>query len=550
MRLVQRGVRYLARHKKEVLAATVAGGLGLTAALALTGTITWPAALQTFAWGALALGTALALALLLRLDERTGDVRRAVFGGGSLLTAQEMADVAGRAQDARTRADALYEQGRMREAIDELVPYAAFDDEADLVRRRMMSERRALGPLTELPERATSAYEPVPGRVLHLVSNALPNSQVGYTVRTHRIVTAQRDAGLDPHVVTFPGWPIMAHCDTAPVREVDGIPYHRVRPGQHIRPGLQERIDAAITDVTALVHRLRPAVLHAASDHKNATVALHVGRALGIPVVYELRGFLEETWLSGGEATSRRGSERHHLLVERETSVLREADAVVTLAHTMRVEIARRGVDPERIVLAPNAVDTGLLEARPDGEAFRAEHGIAPDTLVIGSVSTLTHYEGFDTLIEAAAHLHEGGPPDPGPARRRRGRPPRTARPGPPPGPGEGLSAVRQGRPRPGAASPGRPRRDGRAPPGPPRVPPGDPAQTRRGHGAGHPRRGQRPSCPARAPRRRPRRDPRAARGPRRACRSRGRTRRGSRAAPAADQGRPGTGPGHPHLGP
>lgn len=411
MRLVQRGVRYLARHKKEVLAATVAGGLGLTAALALTGTITWPAALQTFAWGALALGTALALALLLRLDERTGDVRRAVFGGGSLLTAQEMADVAGRAQDARTRADALYEQGRMREAIDELVPYAAFDDEADLVRRRMMSERRALGPLTELPERATSAYEPVPGRVLHLVSNALPNSQVGYTVRTHRIVTAQRDAGLDPHVVTFPGWPIMAHCDTAPVREVDGIPYHRVRPGQHIRPGLQERIDAAITDVTALVHRLRPAVLHAASDHKNATVALHVGRALGIPVVYELRGFLEETWLSGGEATSRRGSERHHLLVERETSVLREADAVVTLAHTMRVEIARRGVDPERIVLAPNAVDTGLLEARPDGEAFRAEHGIAPDTLVIGSVSTLTHYEGFDTLIEAAAHLHEGGHP-------------------------------------------------------------------------------------------------------------------------------------------
>ena len=410
MRLVKRGVRYLARHKKEVLAATVVSGTGLTAALALTGTMGWPAALLTFAWGVLALGIGLALALLLRLDEHTGDVRRAVFGGGSLLTAQGMAGIAARAQDARTRADALYEEGRMQEAIDELVPYAAFEDEADLARRRMMSERRALGPLTDLPERAGTAYEPAPGRVLHLVSNALPNSQVGYTVRTHRIVTAQREAGLDPHVVTFPGWPIKAHGDTAPVREVEGISYHRIRPGQHIRPGLQERTDAAVTDVTALAHRLRPAVLHAASDHKNATVALHVGRALGIPVVYEVRGFLEETWLSAGSRLPR-GSERHHLLVERETSVLREADAVVTLAHTMRVEISRRGVDPERIALAPNAVDTDLLEARPDGEAFRAEHGIDPDTLVIGSVSTLTHYEGFDTLVEAAAHLHAQGRP-------------------------------------------------------------------------------------------------------------------------------------------
>ncbi|WP_026118329.1 glycosyltransferase family 4 protein [Nocardiopsis salina] len=411
MRLFQRGVRYLGRHRKETLGAVVSGGVGLTVLLALTGALTWTAAVQTLAWGTLALGTGLALALLLRLDEITGDVRRAVFGGGALLTAQEMAGVAQHAKQARVRADDLYEQGHIREAVDELVPYAAFDDEADLVRRRIMSERRALGPLTGLPEHTTAVQEPVPGRVLHLVSNALPNSQVGYTVRTHRIVTAQREAGLDPHVVTFPGWPIKAHCDTAPVREVDGIPYHRVRPGQQIRPGLQERIDAAVTDVTALARRLRPAVLHAASDHKNATVALHVGRALGIPVVYELRGFLEETWISGEGDASRRGTERHHLLVERETSVLRQADAVVTLARTMREEIVCRGVDPERVVLAPNAVDTDLLESRPDGDAFRAAHGIDPNAFVMGSVSTLTHYEGFGTLIEAAGHLHDRGLP-------------------------------------------------------------------------------------------------------------------------------------------
>lgn len=409
MRFLARVMRYLWRKKRPVAAAAAIGAAVSLAVLGGTGVMEPGQVLLTAAFGTALAGVAVTLFMLYRLDEHVGDVRRAVFGGGSLMTAEEMAGIASRAKDARVHAEDLYTEGHFQEAIDELVPYAAFDDEADRIRRRMMSERRSLGPLTELPERAAPAYDPVPGRVLHVVSNALPNSQVGYTVRTHRIVTAQREAGLDPHVVTFTGWPIRAHRDTAPVREVDGISYHRVRPGEQLRPGLWERIDAAVTDVTALARRLRPAVLHAASDHKNATVALRVGRALGIPVVYELRGFLEETWISGGRTDARRGSERHHLLVERESSVLRESDAVVTLAHTMREEIVRRGVDPHRIVLVPNAVDPELLEARPDGAAYRAELGIDPHTFVIGSVSTLTHYEGFDTLIEAADRLHRQG---------------------------------------------------------------------------------------------------------------------------------------------
>src|SRR5699024_5250268 len=57
----------------------------------------------------------------------------------------------------------------------------------------------------------------------------------------------------------------------------------------------------------------------------------------------------------------------------------------------------------------PNAVDPELLRARPDGGAYRTELGIDTQAFVIGSVSTLTHYEGFDTLIQAADHLHRQG---------------------------------------------------------------------------------------------------------------------------------------------
>src|SRR5947199_192197 len=68
-------------------------------------------------------------------------------------------------------------------------------------------------------------------RVLHFVTNSLPVTQAGYTVRTHRIVVAQRELGLDPHVVTRLGHPLaQGVSDARPECAVDGITYHRLLP--------------------------------------------------------------------------------------------------------------------------------------------------------------------------------------------------------------------------------------------------------------------------------------------------------------------------------
>ncbi len=68
-------------------------------------------------------------------------------------------------------------------------------------------------------------------RVLHVVSNALPGTQAGYTIRTHGIATAQRDAGVETHVVARRGFPVDSgalapHLDVS----VEGIPRHRLVP--------------------------------------------------------------------------------------------------------------------------------------------------------------------------------------------------------------------------------------------------------------------------------------------------------------------------------
>jgi hypothetical protein len=74
-------------------------------------------------------------------------------------------------------------------------------------------------------------HEATPGRVLHLVNDALPTTSAGYTIRTHEIVLAQQAAGLDPQVVTRCGFPVtQGTLDGRRLVMLDGIPYHRLLP--------------------------------------------------------------------------------------------------------------------------------------------------------------------------------------------------------------------------------------------------------------------------------------------------------------------------------
>ncbi len=256
----------------------------------------------------------------------------------------------------------------------------------------------------------------VPARVLHIVTNALPVTHAGYTVRTHRIAVAQRAAGLDPHVVTRCGFPVaQGKADARHRVDVDGITYHRLLP--YVLPATADVALARGTELAArLAQRLRPAVLHAASNHLNGQVALATGARCGLPVVYEVRGFLEETWLSRrGEAAyataPAEASDFYRMSRDMETHCMHAADLVVTLGDVMREEIISRGVPAAKVLVMPNAVAAEFLQPLPDGSARRAALGIGPTEFVIGMVSSLFAYEGGDTLLRAAAELRRRGVP-------------------------------------------------------------------------------------------------------------------------------------------
>ncbi len=237
--------------------------------------------------------------------------------------------------------------------------------------------------------------------VLHAVTNALPHVQAGYTIRTQGVVAAQRAAGVDAHVSTPPGYPVTAgHLRARADSWTGDVPYHHVlgrgaglrRPDAHL--------EAYAASLASRARRLGADVLHAHSGHLNAQAALVAADGLGIPVVYEVRGFLEETWRARG---GHRMSDFYRWSRDTETHCMVAADAVVTLSESMREQIVDRGVDPSRVHVIGNCVPESALYDPVDRAAARAALGIRDDAFVVGSVSTVNGYEGLDQLVEAAA---------------------------------------------------------------------------------------------------------------------------------------------------
>lgn len=313
-----------------------------------------------------------------------------------------------------TALEAFTRTGALTSQIAAVRAKRARADTATLARQ----EAKLVGKLHELepawlPDVPTPAAPPAaePGRVLHLLKVSMPYRQSGYTMRSHYVIESQRAVGLEPVGVTALGFP---EGEEAPRTEiVDGTTFHRLPAPKNVVTGLPDvYLEKYATAVAERMPEIRPSVIHAHSGHRGfetAVVALALGRAYDVPVVYEVRGFFESLW-SGDTAWNERG-ETYARRIARETWCMNQADAVVTLSESMKADIVARGVPADKVAVVPNGVNTDQFHPRERSTALVERWGLQ-DSFVFGYVSNLDHRrEGHELLVRAAARLRERGVP-------------------------------------------------------------------------------------------------------------------------------------------
>jgi PEP-CTERM/exosortase A-associated glycosyltransferase len=236
-------------------------------------------------------------------------------------------------------------------------------------------------------------------RILHVLDHSLP-LQSGYTFRTREILREQHNLGWQTFHVTSPK-------HTAPSgsqEHVDGLDFYRSTAPSAAWTQMPVLHEIALMQATARrireVARLaQPHVLHVHSPVLNALPGLRVARALGIPMVYEVRAFWEDAAVDHG--TSREWGPRYRASRALETYALRRADHVTTICDGLKGDIVQRGIPEDGITVIPNAVNVASFayDVAPDA-ALRGRLGLE-DAFVIGFVGSFYAYEGLDLLLNA-----------------------------------------------------------------------------------------------------------------------------------------------------
>lgn len=320
----------------------------------------------------------------------------------------------------RKLAQNLYQRGyyvRSLELLQSVANQTKADRDLRMVTVRGTELALARGEYSPVCQKPNEPFIPVENRILHVVGKAIPETQSGYTLRTDYLAQAQASQGYDVHIMRQAG----AAVEASPQELVHrgGVTYHLpqgpVRGTIEWNEWLQSNTDA----LRRIIEEVRPAVLHCHSDYLNPMFAQPVAEAFRIPLLYETRGFWEESWLSRIETVAGRSLDADYARYgmpdaylfrqAREEQARSAATHVTTLAQVMKEHIVRRGEQPERISVTPNGVDPQEFPVVEPDSGLKAALGIPVESPVIGYITSVVEYEGIDTLVEGFVHLVRNG---------------------------------------------------------------------------------------------------------------------------------------------
>lgn len=248
--------------------------------------------------------------------------------------------------------------------------------------------------------------------VLFYLTNSLPHTQSGYTLRSHSLLHSLADSGVRVEAITRPFYPLLVgRIPRNPYDDVEGIRYWRLLPWVYSNSELTQ-MTHAIKSIKRQAKLGNAQILHTTTDYRNGLAVAAAARELGMPWVYEMRGKRHQTWLSTVPDKLKRNAQRSEYYTKAsilELELALAADGVITLSNIQRDELIRQGVSPERILTLPNSVDDSWLNTPllngSERKQLRRSLGLKPDAFIFGSVTSVVDYEGLDLLVRALPQL-------------------------------------------------------------------------------------------------------------------------------------------------
>ncbi len=254
--------------------------------------------------------------------------------------------------------------------------------------------------------------KPKKGRVAYVLHNSLPFSSGGYATRAFGLSCGLKDLGFDVHVINRPGFPIdintgleLSQVDSISV--INDIPHIITLSPTRRHKSPYDYMLAAADSLESRFREYRPEIVVAASNHITAIPALIAASRLGIPFIYEVRGFWEITRVSREPEFESHPSFRAMKLLE--AMAAKHAQHVFTLTQPMKEELITRGIDSNKITLLPNSCNPEEFVPRRRNQDLAKQLSIPSHIPVIGYIGTFVQYEGLEHLVEACALLKNKG---------------------------------------------------------------------------------------------------------------------------------------------
>lgn len=280
-------------------------------------------------------------------------------------------------------------------------------DKLDLLHSSRFSAKEDCAAFSELPKGK---------KVLNVLNTSIPYLQNGYSIRSKYVIDNQKKLGLDPIVVTRPGFPNDFFEDSFKKKgsvikeEIEGVSYYRTYPDTIMRfTPFSDYLEKYVAAICKVIDLEKPDFVQSASNFVNGIAGLHAARKKGIPFVYEIRGFWELTTIT--KEPLYKNSENFKLEQKLEQYLIYNADRLIVISQGLKNELIEKGIKEEKITVVPNGVDTSSIKPLDRDESLYQKYKLE-NKFVIGYIGSIVRYEGLQELLKVLADIVSQGHKD------------------------------------------------------------------------------------------------------------------------------------------